>query len=173
MQMHPTWRTRLIGCAIVFLCSTGLTACGKPSVVGLHPEYPPVVRKSFSLRADFVTVDTLTPTFRWQPLKILSNDQSTEKGVGIIENITYEIRIWRMVPTELGKLVYMRRNLTSTMHRLEIPLEPDIRYLWSVRAHFEIDGRNRLTEWTMAGYPLRNESVPNDSCLRFQTPQSP
>jgi hypothetical protein len=150
-----------------------MTGCGKPDVVGLHPEYPPVVRKSFTLRADFVTVDTLMPTLRWQPLEIKSEDQSTEKEKGRIENVTYELRIWRTVPTESGKLVYVRRNITSTMHRLETPLEPGTRYLWSIRAHFDINGRNRLTEWTMAGYVLRNESVPNDSCLRFQTAPSP
>jgi len=173
MQMHSTWRTRPISCILVGLCLAGLTGCGKPSVVGLHPEYPPVVRKSFTLYADFVIVNTLMPMFRWQPLEMTRADPPTEKENGRIENVTYELRIWRTVPTESGRLVYVRSNLTSPVHRLETPLKPGTRYLWSIRAHFEIDGRSRLTEWTMAGYVFRNESVPNDSCLRFQTAPSP
>ena len=50
-------------------------------------------------------------------------------------------------------------------------LEPSNQYLWSVRARFRIDGNMRVTEWGMAGLPLRNESVPNLPCFRFKTPE--
>lgn len=162
--------TGLIGFILFGFCAGSITGCGKPGMVGVYPEYPPVVRKVFSLFPDFVKVDTLMPTFRWQPLTIAPIDQSTQQETGRIENITYEIRIWRTVSTDTDKLVYARDQLTATEHRLEKPLEPGTQYLWSVRAHFEIDGRNRMTEWTMVGYLLRNEPVPNDSCLRFRTP---
>ncbi len=138
--------------------------CGKPAFVGLHPDYPPIVRKSLSLVADFVVVDERMPTFRWQPLNLDRFDP-----LHMPENITYELRVWRTVPSETGKLVYARDGLAETVHPMASSLAPDTRYLWSVRAHFTIDGRQRTTEWAMAGYPLRNESVPNDSCLRFTT----
>jgi len=160
----------LIVLLIAGLWAGAISGCGKPSLVGLYPEYPPLVRKRFSLFADFVRVDSLTPTFRWKPLILAAVDPSDSQGYISIQNATYEIRVWRTVSTGTGKLVYARKQLTATVHRLEKPLEPGTNYLWSVRAHFEIDGRSRMTEWTMAGYLLRSEAVPNDSCLRFKTP---
>jgi hypothetical protein len=125
-----------------------------------------------SLQTDFVEVDTLTPTFRWQPLAIRI-DSPADQEPARIENITYEIRIWRTVSSDAGKLVYQRSRLTATEHHVEHALDYGTRYLWSVRAHFAIDGKNRTTEWTLAGYLLRSDSVPNDSCLRFKTPDRP
>ena len=149
-----------------------ITGCGKPAVVGLYPTSPPVTKTGVSLLADFVEVDSLTPTFRWQPLTI-GPDHPTGIETAQIENITYEIRIWRVIRSDGGKLVYLGENLTTTEYRPKAPLDPGTRYYWSVRAHFEIDGQNRTTEWTLAGYLLRNEAVPNDSCLRFKTPGGP
>lgn len=150
---------------ITFTCVWIITGCSLTASVGLYPEYPPLVRKRLSLLTDFVEVDQLTPNFRWQPL-----DMDRFDPLHMPENITYELRVWRTVPNENGKLVYVRNRLVETVHQMELPLEPGTRYLWSVRAHFTIDGNHRTTEWTMAGYTLRNESVPNDSCLRFITP---
>lgn len=164
---------RLLG-LLCLLMASGLagavTGCGKPAMVGLRPDYPPVERKWYALLTEFVEVDTLTPTFRWQPLDIGPVDPSTPRNDGPIDNVTYEIRIWQTVARSTGKLVYAKSLLTATEHRLERPLNPGTRYFWSVRAHFEVDGRHRITEWTLAGYLLRSETVPNDSCLRFKTP---
>ena len=163
---------QLIAALSICLCAVVIAGCGKPAVVGLYPKAPPVSRTGLSLLLDFVEVDTLTPTFSWQPLAIRA-DRKTAMEPARIENITYEIRIWRVIRRDGDKLVYLAEKLTTTEHRLEQPLDPDTRYYWSVRAHFEIDGRKRTTEWTLAGYLLRNEAVPNDSCLRFKTPERP
>jgi hypothetical protein len=144
--------------------------CGKPAMVGLRPDYPPVERKWYSLHAEFVEVDTVTPTFRWQPFHIVIVDPSTPAEDAHVDNVTYEIRIWQTVTGNNGKLVYTRKQLNAAEHRMEQPLNPGTRYYWSVRAHFEINGLHRITEWTLAGYLLRSETVPNDSCLRFMTP---
>ncbi|MGD9307975.1 MAG: hypothetical protein PVG51_02485 [Desulfosarcina sp.] len=145
-------------------------ACGKPAAVGLYPDNPPVTRKGLSLLTQFVEMDTLTPTFRWQPLTIRTN-QATRRESAKVDNITYEIRIWRTISRDGGKLVYRREKLMTAEHRVEQPLDPGTRYYWNVRAHFEIDGVDRTTEWALAGYLLRSEAVPNDSCLRFKTPE--
>lgn len=161
---------RIIPVLSLILATLSVMGCGRPTTVGLHPLYPPVVRKGYSLMADFVAVETLTPTFRWQALAIPPTDASTPAVYPRIDPVTYEIRIWRTTVGERGKLVVRRDGLTATDHRVAQPLEPDTRYLWSVRAHFMIDGRRRTTEWSLAGYLLRNEAVPNDACLRFKTP---
>jgi hypothetical protein len=156
----------------IYLWAAMSAGCGKPAMVGLHPDNPPVSRKGLSLLTEFVKVDTLTPTFRWQPLTIRTN-QATRRESAKIDNLTYEIRIWRTISRDGGKLVYRREKLITTEHRVEKPLDPGTRYYWSVRAHFEIDGVDRTTEWALAGYLLRSEAVPNDSCLRFKTPEKP
>jgi hypothetical protein len=163
----PVWPLCLL---MVSVLTGALTACGKPAMVGLRPDYPAVERKWYALLTEFVEVDSLTPTFRWQPLDIALVDQSAPREDAPIDKVTYEIRIWQTVTGNPGKLVYARKQLTSTEHRLERPLNPGTRYYWSVRAHFKVDGRHRMTEWTLAGYLLRSETVPNDSCLRFKTP---
>ena len=164
------YSNRLLAGCLLCLWAVIIAGCGKTFIVGLYPDNPPVSRKVLSLQTDFVEVDTLKPTFRWHPLTIgtdLPEDQESAR----IDNITYEIRIWRTVSSEVGKLVYRRRQLTTAEHQLEQALNYGTRYYWSVRAHFDIDGKNRMTEWTMAGYLLRGDSVPNDSCLRFKTPE--
>lgn len=163
--------TLFTGC-LACLWAVIIASCGKTSIVGLHPDNPPVARRGLSLQTDFVEVDTLKPTFRWHPLAVRT-DPPEDQDSARIDNITYEIRIWRTVSSNAGKLVYQRKQLAVTEHRLEQMLDYGTPYYWSVRAHFNIDGKHRTTEWTLAGYLLRSDSVPNDSCLRFKTPDRP
>jgi hypothetical protein len=142
-----------------------IAGCGGVTVVGLHPEYPILEKKTFAVYTDFLEVDSVQPTFRWQPFPRPEDDLA-----GRIQSVTYELRIWSMIPGESGKLKYLRNGLKLPYHKLEKPLEPSNNYLWSVRARFMIDGHLRLIEWGLAGIPLRNEAVPNSSCFRFKTP---
>lgn len=154
---------------IIVACLTG---CGGVPVVGLHPEYPPVEKGTFSLYSDFVVVDSLQPTFRWQPLPRAKDPQADKEGVfNRIEAVTYELRIWKTTAGKSGTLVYAREGLRVPHHTLEKPLESSTQYLWTVRACFEIDGRFRLIEWGLAGNLLRDQTVPNASCFRFKTPE--
>ncbi len=146
----------------ILACSL-LSACGGVSVVGLHPENPPLVKRTLALFCDFVDVDSLRPTFRWRTFPGPRDDLADK-----VRDVTYELRVWTASRDASGKLIYARQNLKTSSHKPEEPLEPSTRYLWSVRAHFFIDGNSRVTEWGMAGRPLRNESVPNLSCFRFK-----
>ena len=141
-----------------------IAGCGV-SVVGIHPEYPPLEKKTFAIFTDFVEVDSLRPTFQWQPFP-RPEAQLADK----VQHVTYELRVWKTIPGESGKLRYRRKGLKLPYHKLEEPLEPSTKYLWSVRARFMIDGHFRITEWGLAGRPLQNEAVPNSSCFRFRTP---
>ncbi len=142
-----------------------ISGCGGVPVVGLHPEYPTLGKKTFAVYTDFVEVDSLQPTFRWQPFP-RPEDHFADR----IQSVAYELRIWAIIPGESGKLRYSRNGLKLPYHKLEKPLEPSSNYLWSVRARFMIDGHLRVIEWGLAGIPLRNEAVPNSSCFRFKTP---
>lgn len=141
-----------------------LSGCGGVIVAGLHPNYPPLEKKAFATHCEFVEVDSIQPTFQWQPFP-----RPADGFAGRIQDVTYELRIWTTTQGPSGKLRYSRDGLKPPSHKLDDPLEPSIKYLWSVRARFMIDGDIRVTEWGMAGLPLRNESVPNLSCFRFKT----
>ena len=143
-----------------------LSGCSGVTVVGLHPKYPPLEKKAFATHCEFVEVDSLQPTFQWQLFPRPADDFADK-----VQDVTYELRIWTMIQGPSGKLRYSRDGLKMTSHKLEEPLEPSFQYLWSVRARFMIDGDMRVTEWGMAGLPLRNESIPNISCFRFETPE--
>jgi len=148
----------------IFFVFAILSGCGGVSVVGLHPVYPPLEKKAFATHCEFAEVDSLQPTLIWQPFPRPSDDFADK-----VKDVTYELRIWTTIQGPSGKLRYSRDGLQLPSHKLEEPLEPSIQYLWSVRARFMIDGDMRVTEWGMAGLPLRNESVPNLSCFRFKT----
>ncbi len=150
----------------ILFVSAILSGCGGVSVVGLHPTYPPLEKKAFATQCEFVEVDSLQPAFQWQPFP-----RPVDDFAGRIKDVTYELRIWTTTQGPSGKLRYSRDDLKLASHRLEESLQPSIQYLWSVRARFMIDGDMRVTEWGMAGLPLRNESVPNLSCFRFKTPE--
>ncbi len=164
----PVW---LFISILVSVVAGAVAGCGKPAMIGLRPDEPPVEKKWYALLAEFVEVDSLTPTFRWQPLdRAIIGQSISGESPPFIDNVSYELRIWQTVVKGEGKLAYSRLQLTAAEHRLEQPLDPGTRYYWSVRAHVVINGCPRTTEWALAGYLLRGETVPNESCLRFKTP---
>jgi len=66
-----------------FLIVVFSAGCGI-AVVGLHPEYPPLEKKTFAIYPNFVGVDSLQPTFRWQPFP-RPEDHLAAK----VQNVTY------------------------------------------------------------------------------------
>jgi hypothetical protein len=155
---------------LAFILLALITGCGTPKV-GLQPEYPPFKKGMFALWGKFGEVDSLQPTLRWQPFPRQEDRDRDEKGhLNGIEDVTYELRVWKTMTASSGELVYARERLRLPSHKLEEPLEHSTKYFWSVRAHFMRDGRARTIEWGLAGFLLRGETVPNPSCFRFKTP---
>jgi hypothetical protein len=144
--------------------------CGTPKV-GLQPQYPPFKKGMFALWGEFIEVDSLQPTLRWQAFPRPEDRDRDEKGIlSRIQDVRYEVRIWKTITASSGNLAYARGRLALPYHKLEEPLEPSTKYLWSVRSHFMLDGHPRTIEWGLAGFLLRDEVVPNPSCFRFATP---
>ncbi len=108
---------------------------------------------------------------RWQRFPgAEDHDADKEGNLGRMEDLSYELRVWKTVSGYSGVLVYARHGLTTPYHELEQALEPSSEYLWSVRARFVLDGLTQVSEWDLAGYLLRGMGVPNPSCFRFITP---
>jgi len=110
------------------------------TISGPEPIYPrPQIHQNPFWRTN--RIDTLQPTLRWEPFQ----------G----SDVTYDLIIWRSTsdgnpggiqPTEL---IYGRTALSEAFHRLEMPLQPDTDYQWTVRARYTKTGRTRITGWAM------------------------
>ena len=102
---------------------------------GLEPQYPPMATYPSFNQADLVPkVSSLQPTLQWEAFK----------G----SNVTYELMIWRAAGPNLSSLVYSRERLTKPIHTVEIQLDSNAHYFWTVRARFSVDGRTKVTEWS-------------------------
>jgi hypothetical protein len=147
-------------------------------VSGLRPEYP-------EARREFVRVDSLQPTLRWEGFPRLQDREGDKEGTpGRIRQVTYDLMIWQAeehYPQEFlqeypGELVYRRQGLSEPWHKLEEPLVPTTKYFWTIRARFELDGLPRVTQWgVMKGRPddlpeARMPVIPSPSHYRFRTP---
>jgi hypothetical protein len=104
--------------------------------VGLAPVDPPMLAStSWDGTADLAPrISAPQPMLRWEPFK----------G----DDVTYDLMIWRAADRNLGILVYSRERLTQPQHTVEIPLDPQTRYFWTVRARFSANGRTKVTEWS-------------------------
>jgi len=146
-----------------------LSACRATGVQGLDPLSPT------QLGVDvFPDIDTLHPTFEWKPFPGDEDEALFGAGLARVRNARYDLIVLRAT-ADLEK-VYERLGLEETEHRIEIDLEPDTAYYWSVRTRFTIDGKTRVTPWSTLG-PLgalnarRTATVPNPFLFRFETPR--
>ena len=118
-------------------------------VTGLRPEYP-------NVGPAYVKVDSLKPTFRWEPFPRPQDYEADKERVlkrireGVlkrIRNVAYDLKIWRAEDEFPIELIYARQGLPDPSHSIEEPLEPSTKYFWTIRARFELDGHSRVIAW--------------------------
>ena len=144
-----------------------LVLAGCYTASGLKPIYPEVVKSHAG--SGFFEVDSLQPIFRWEsfpPVQDLSKDK--DALLGRIHNVTYELIIIRAREGLPPKTIYIRDKLPEPSHEIEDPLEPSTKYFWSVRAHFEVDGDTRVSQWAGIAAPWTDKRAPR--FYRFKTP---
>jgi hypothetical protein len=88
------------------------------------------------------------PLLRWQAFPRASDRAAAPAEMERVTRVRYELRVTRDTPAGQARLIYTRSNLERPEHRLEQSLAPRTVYTWSVRAHFELDGRPQHTEWS-------------------------
>lgn len=155
---------------VTILCFM-LEGCGKEaSVYGLKPDYPIARHNYMDDGIAFVTVDSLQPTLRWESFPRSQDDVLVER----VKYVTYDLQVWKTGESDQGaELVYERTALPTPFHTIDRPLSPSAKYLWSVRARFDLEGKPRLTEWGRPSgrYVFRRLNViPNLYIYRFETP---
>lgn len=145
---------------------------------GLPPLYPrlsgPAAEEDvfFLPPSHWKTVDSLQPTFRWQsfprPIDIKAAPDEMER----VRNVRYDLIIAQEHNLGPADAVYRREGLPDPMHTIETSLKPATRYFWTVRARFELDGRERVTEWSTVDFWFQGKwTSPSPASYRFKTPK--
>lgn len=162
---------------LLLLAALLQTGCATRSAVfGLEPEYPQALQKS-SLGSPphgliSVKVDSLTPEFKWESLPVEKFGKDAE-----VRGVAYELRVFLSKDGHPGGLAYYRDGLKEARHKMEEPLSPGTDYLWTVRARFLLNGKERVTEWSSSKHPpgytarVRSSIVPDPNYHRFRTPE--
>src|SRR5262252_6664741 len=132
------WVAGLLWLAI----QSSVSGCSKPQpAAGLRPLPLRMIGWTRDARAQ--EVDSLRP----EDVKVdIGGHLANARGV------TYEIQIWSADDWYPVELVYARAGLSEPVHTLETPLAPDTLYLWTIRARFDLDGQQRVTEWAFLGF---------------------
>jgi hypothetical protein len=142
---------------------------------GLAPTYPRVrgshVEDDVSfLPSNWTTVDSLRPTLSWQAFPREADIKAAPEEMGRVKNVRYDLVIAREHNLAPVEVVYWREGLRDTRHTLDTSLKPNTRYFWTVRARFEFDGRERVTEWGSTSYWIRGQwTSPSQWSYRFKT----
>lgn len=144
---------------------------------GLAPLYPPTrgqlttIDDFISRRFEWYETDNLRPILRWEAFPRISDIAAAPEDMVRVRNVRYDLLLAREENLAPGDVIYRREGLPSTEHALEINLQADTRYFWTVRARFDLDGRTRLTEWGSTHFSVRDRiTAPSRSSYRFRTP---
>jgi hypothetical protein len=133
---------------------------------GTH-EVPAVAlqMKDIPRTSKYIDVENgLIPFRRWQFI---------EADLTRVSDVRYDLRIWEVQGKRKGDLVYDRKRLETTSHRIAKRLKPDTKYLWTVRARFLLDGNPRVSEWSImmhAAPPARRPPGYPEECWSYWGP---
>ena len=111
------------------------------------------------------------PTLRWESFPRASDRQADPEAMGRVRRVRYDLLVWREANLAPAELVYRREGLPEAEHRLETRLASGTRHFWTVRARFELDGRERVTEWGVTHFRAFGAVTPaSPFAYRFRTP---
>lgn len=139
-----------------------------PPLRGMYTE-DPVFGRVF----EWLAVDSLWPTLRWQSFPRESDRQADPQTMARVTKVRYDLLLAREEGGAPGPVLYRRQGLPANSHALEMGLAPGQRYFWTVRARFELDGRERVSEWAVTGEDAagsRRLTAPSRHSYRFRTP---
>ena len=135
--------------------------------LGLAPINPPLGFSSAHVR-------TSRPTLRWQGFPRGGDVVVAPEDMGRVKNVRYDLFVAELYGHDL-KIVYRREGIPSPEHTLETSLMARTSYTWSVRARFELDSRERVTEWSGLAHGMvpgfdRHFVPPLGNSYNFKTP---
>lgn len=143
---------------------------------GLAPKEPPTRGQLTGDKIlgdifEWAPANSLRPTFRWQAFPREGDKVIAPEDMLAVRNVRYDLIIAGEKNMTPGEIIYNQRGLSQNSHTLTKSLKPDTRYFWSVRARFELNGRERVTEWGALDLIAHERlTVPSTGSYRFKTP---
>lgn len=120
---------------------------------------------------EWTTADGLRPLLRWEAFPRPGDVAGAAAEMGRLGKVSYDLIVASEANLAPAEIVYRRERLPRPEHRLESALQPGARYFWTVRARFELDGRERVTEWGVVHFAARERyTAPSVYSYRFRTP---
>lgn len=109
------------------------------------------IRHSDSSLNVFARSESLQPTMQWESFPRKADREINPAEMSRVTNVRYDLQFFQLtsdntLANAIPILQYV--SLPSNSYTVETPLEPKTRYLWKVRARFEIDGHKKVTEWS-------------------------
>ena len=134
-----------------------LMACSATAIHGITPISPRVGISYWSDRPP--VVKTLQPTFRWEPVA----ESNARYDFVIFESYNSLVAV-------LGRKVYYRERLQEPEHTVEVSLQPDREYYWSVRMRRgeEVSEWSRFDYWSFKA--CQHRRTQEFAFFRFRTP---
>jgi hypothetical protein len=114
-------------------------------------------------------VNNLQPTLRWQRFPRDFDVETSPEEMGRVKNVRYDLVVAQEHYLAAAEIIYRREGLSEAVHTVETPLRPGARYFWTVRARFELDGRQRVTDWGQ-WFMRAKVTAPSSWSYRFRTP---
>lgn len=144
----------------------------------MRPLYPECKLEFLNITAEYVPVGSLQPTLRWESFPRKLDVESDRHFTERVSGVTYDLKIWK-ADDYPETPAYTRQRLPNSYHRIEDSLEPSTKYFWTVRASFNLDGRQQVTRWSCSRRPFNADTrscifdqVPPSNAFRFMTPYS-
>jgi hypothetical protein len=99
-------------------------------------------------------VESVVPILAWEDRPAADEGSANAlRSAAKMDNIVYDLRIWKVVDEAPGALAYERNGLPRPQHQVEAALDSGSTYFWSVRMRYRVDGRPRATPWGAANPP--------------------
>jgi hypothetical protein len=84
-------------------------------------------------------IENQSPLLKWEPFPWDFDLTPKEQ----FSDIVYDLVIYQ----KNGPMLYSRQGLKTNEHQVEMALQRNMEYVWSVRARFKKGGKPRVTEW--------------------------
>lgn len=111
------------------------------------------------------------PTLRWEAFPRAGDRAAAPAAMARVRDVRYDVVVARERHGAPDAIVFERHGVAAAELRVEPPLAPATRYFWSVRPRFELDGRERIGEWSRLGdAPDTALAAPTRASFRFRTP---
>lgn len=143
---------------------------------GLAPINPPtrgqLTADSFIDRVfAWKEVNSLRPTLTWEPFPRPSDISAEPETMSRVQRVTYDLIVAREKNLAPEEIVYEKQGLTKNGHTLDIALGSNSRYFWTVRARFELDGQQYISDWGVVHFMAFGRlTAPSKWSYRFRTP---